>query len=273
MFVDGAAKQPARRVRVTLTDLSGVTTGQTTTTDDSGAFAFRSLPAGRFELQAFKAGYLKGSYGAARPNRPGTPIVVKNGEAIANLAITIARGGVITGVVRDRRGRPLPGLDVRVLKFGYNAVTGERTLGAPSSGSATTTDDRGEYRAFGLPPGGYLVVFSPPPGRSGGPGVDDIRVLTSDEVQRALQAARSGSTSVAPSAPPASLSSPTARVNYAPVFHPGVTDLGSATSVSLGVSEERAGVDITVQLVPTATITGRITSTTGALPSALCRST
>ena len=175
VFVDGAAKQPARRVRVTLTDLSGVTTGQTTTTDDSGAFAFRSLPAGRFELQAFKAGYLKAVTAPPGPNRPGTPIVVKNGETIANLAMTIARGGVITGVVRDRRGRPLPGLDVRVLKFGYNAVTGERTLGAPSTGSTATTDDRGEYRAFGLPPGGYLVVFSPPPGRSGGPGVDDIR--------------------------------------------------------------------------------------------------
>ena len=57
-------------------------------------------------------------------------------------------------------------------------------------------------------------------------------------------------------------------MNYAPVFHPGVTDLGSAATCALGVSEERAGVDITVQLVPTATITGRITSTTGALPPA-----
>ena len=70
VFVDGAAKQPARRVRVTLTDLSGATTGQTTTTDDSGAFAFRALPAGRFELQAFKTGYLKGSYGAAQTQSP-----------------------------------------------------------------------------------------------------------------------------------------------------------------------------------------------------------
>ena len=92
---------------------------------------------------------------------PGTPIVVKDGEAVANLAMTIARGGVITGVVRDVRGRPVPGVNVRVLKLGYNAVTGERTLGAPSSGSAAVTDDRGEYRAYGLPPGGYLVLVAP----------------------------------------------------------------------------------------------------------------
>ena len=75
--------------------------------------------------------------------------------------MTIARGGVITGVVRDMRGRPVPGVNVRVLKLGYNAVTGERTLGAPSTGSAAITDDRGEYRAFGLPPGGYLVLVAP----------------------------------------------------------------------------------------------------------------
>jgi len=47
----------------------------------------------------------------------------------------------------------------------------------------------GEYRAFGLPPGGYLVVVTPPtPGR----GNDAIRQLTKEDVQRALQAARSG---------------------------------------------------------------------------------
>ena len=126
VFVDGEPKLPARRVRVTLTNVARSSPGQTTTTDDNGAFAFRGLPAGRFELQAFKNAYLRASYGASRPDRAGTPVVVKDGEAITNLAMTIARGGVITGVVRDMRGRPVPGVNVRVLKLGYNAVTGER---------------------------------------------------------------------------------------------------------------------------------------------------
>ena len=54
------------------------------------------------------------------------------------------RGGVITGVVRDLRGAPLPGVNVRVLKLGYNTATGERTLGPSSTGSVALTDDRGE---------------------------------------------------------------------------------------------------------------------------------
>lgn len=265
VLVDGAAKQPARRVRVTLTNLTGATPGQTTTTDDSGAFAFAGVPDGRFEIQAHKNGYLKGSYGASRPNRPATPIVVANGATIANLTMTIARGGVIAGVVRDPRGRPLPGLNVRVLKFGYNALSGERTLGAQSAASSATTDDRGEYRAFGLPPGSYVVLVSPPPGRSGGPGVDDIRQLSSTDVQRALQAAKSGATAPT-SSTAATAASAGMRVNYAPIFHPGVTDIGAAPAIALGLSEERTGVDVAVQLVPSATISGRITSPMGPLP-------
>ena len=268
VFVSGEAKQPARRVRVTLSNVAGTPPGQTTTTDDSGAFAFGGLPAGKYEMQAFKDAYLRSSYGASRPDRAGTPIVVKEGETITNLAMTIARGGVITGVVRDSGGKPVPGMNVRVLKLGYNAVTGERTLGAPSTGSAGPTDDRGEYRAYGLPPGGYLVVVVPIV--SSGRGNDDIRQLTSAEVRQALQAARAGTASdkVKP-ATTTSPSSPGGRVNYAPVFHPGVTDINGATMIALGLSEERTAVDVAIQLVPTATVSGTITSTTGALPQSL----
>ena len=87
---------------------------------------------------------------------------MKDGEQITNIVVTIPSGGVITGVVRDVRGRPVAGVTVRVLRFGYNAATGERTLVAPSLGSSSTTDDRGEYRAYGLPPGNY-IWFSPIP--------------------------------------------------------------------------------------------------------------
>ncbi len=59
------------------------------------------------------------------------------------------------------------------------------------------------------------------------------------------------------------------RVNYAPIFHPGATDIGAAAPVALGVSEERAGVDVMIQLVPTATISGTIRSPSGALPQLL----
>jgi Carboxypeptidase regulatory-like domain len=69
ILVNGPTKQPARRVRVTLNNLARTSPGQTTTTDDSGAFAFRDVPAGQFEVQAIKTGFLRASYGAG--NRVG----------------------------------------------------------------------------------------------------------------------------------------------------------------------------------------------------------
>lgn len=260
----GEPKRPARRVRVTLTSVAHSAPGQTTTTDDNGAFLFRGLPAGRFELQGFKNAYLRASYGATRPDRAGTPVVVKDGEAVTNLAMTIVRGGVMTGVVRDTRGRPVPGVAVRVLKLGYNAITGERTLGTPSGSSVGLTDDRGEYRAFGLPPGTYLVLVPPPP--SYGRSMQPIRQLTSDEVRQAIQAASSNTSSAPGSAPMPALPASSSGVDYAPVFHPGATDIAAAAPITLGLSEERGGLDVTVQLVPTGTISGTVTASSGELP-------
>jgi hypothetical protein len=264
VFIAGDAKQPARRARVTLTDFTHASPGRTTTTDDRGAFAFHNLPAGRFELRGFKAGYLMGSYGASRPNRAGTPIVVTDGQRIADRSFTIARGGVITGIVRDARGRPVAGLNVRVLKLGYHAVTGEAALGPASAASLLVTDDRGEYRAFGLPPGGYLVLVDPRPPPPPG-GEQEIRQFSREEVRQAMQAVRPGAAAPLPS----SRSAASVRVDYAPVFHPGTTDIGAAATVALDASEERRDVDVTIQLVPTATISGTITSPSGALPPSL----
>ena len=267
VFIDGEPKRPARRTRVTLTNLARSSPGQTTTTDDNGSFTFQSLAAGRFELQAFKNGYLRSSYGASRPERPGTPVAVKDGESIAPLGITIVRGGVITGVVRDPQGRPVRGMNVRVLRLAYNALTGERSLGVPSGSSVSPTDDRGEYRAYGLPPGRYVVLVPPP--SSGGRAGQPIRQLTSDDVNQALQAARS-STARVPGAAPAAFTPPSSSgVDYAPIFHPGSTDISAAAVIPLGVSEERGGVDVTVQLVPSATVTVTVASPGGSVPQML----
>jgi hypothetical protein len=159
----------------------------------------------------------------------------------------------------------MPGVTVRVLRLAYNGVTGERIAAAPSSGSVSATDDRGEYRAYGLPPGSYLVLV---PGPTSGRSNTPMRRLTSEEVRQALQAARS-STSATPGAavqlPPAI----PGRFNLAPVFHPGVTDVSAASVVSVGTAQERSGIDIAIELVPTATISGTVSSNTGSLPALL----
>ena len=163
---------------------------------------------------------------------------------------------------------------MQVLRLGYSAVTGQRTLVVRGSiANSGNTDDRGEYRAYDLPPGGYLVLAAVEAGTGPGasaPGLVDIRPLTSAEVQQALQAARGGGAPTTTLAPvPPSSSSASSRVNYAPVFHPGVPDVGGAATISLGLSEERAGVDVTMQMVSTATISGTLRTPPGVSPESL----
>jgi uncharacterized protein (DUF2141 family) len=245
-----AGATPVRMARVTLNSVDRGGPADTATTDAQGQFAFHNLPAGRYSLQATKSAWLAASYGAPRLERPGTPIAVGAGQSVTNLVIPMARGGVITGAVRDRSGEPQPGVLVRVMRF----VTrdGHRTLERqPVAVNDVITNDEGSYRVYGLPPGDYIVVASARFSDSGGLGGEDARVLAPSEVDRAIAiAARTA-------AAPAAVEAPR-RVGLAPVFYPGSPDMAAAQTIRIGAGDERSGIDIPFQYFDTAKITGQI---------------
>src|SRR6185503_1762361 len=65
---------------------------------------------------------------------------------------TLPRGSVIAGHVSDEDGDPMPGANVRVMRYQY--LQGDRRL--TPAGNAQT-DDKGQYRVWGLMPGDYYV--------------------------------------------------------------------------------------------------------------------
>ena len=79
-------------------------------------------------------------------------MTVADAQAAANIDLRLTRGGVITGHVVDEDGEALARALVTVQRYQY--VRGERQL-TPAGGEQT--DDRGQYRVFGLPPGDYYV--------------------------------------------------------------------------------------------------------------------
>ena len=95
IVVDDAEARPLRRVRVGIMT-SDRQTSRTAITDDAGRFSFTALPAGRM-LNASRQGHVNASYGARRPNRPGTALVLAEGQRITGLNLRMARGGVISG--------------------------------------------------------------------------------------------------------------------------------------------------------------------------------
>jgi hypothetical protein len=279
----GGTGSPVRRARVTLSgaELRGT---RNVTTDEYGRFVFQMLPAGRFTMTASKAGFVNVAYGAKRPGRPGTPIQLEDGQRLEKLSIVLPRGGVITGVVVDETGEPAPSTQVRAMRSVMR--TGERSL---AYAGQDQTDDRGIYRIFGLQPGDYVLTAIP---RNMNPATNVRQIIQSQAA--ALQdtlgqpGGRAGQAGFVLENLQAFASSPAALqaiadlaavqagaieadqpVAYAPVYYPGTTSPSGATTVTLGTSEERGGVDFQLQLVSTALVQGQVVSPDGVLPSAL----
>lgn len=271
-----SAPSPARRVTLTLA-ADGSAARLVAITDDEGRFAFTNLPANRYTLSAAKAGYVPWNYGSKRAGGSGTPIVLADGQR-ADVALTLIKGGVLTGTVRDERGLPMPDVTVTALRYAVSSQTGERELQAVTIGAAqfvvadtaadafpgtAVSDDRGVYRIFGLAPGDYIVSASARRLDRSPVASTDIHQVSRADVQRAQQLLRgSGAGAAVAAVAPAGVSD-TSRVNYAPMYHPAAIASADATVITLGRSEERSGIDVLVRLVPTATLAGMVTRPDG----------
>ena len=260
------AEDMPQRVRRAIVSLSGGRSlGYHTITDDEGRFAFDAVPVGRYELSAARKGFVTIAFGAARPGRPGTTLVLELGQPVANLRVLLARGAVITGTVRDLSGEPVSDLEVRV----------ERRVGSTPSGPVATTvvtDDRGGYRAFGLTPGTYVVSTRPPPLGSG-----ELSAPSDAEVDAALAALQRRQEAQV-IRPPGQTPYSDNRLNVSvspqysdvvAVYHPGVFAPEDAGAVVVRAGEERAGVDITVRVMSTAVVSGRVAGIDGRIPDHL----
>jgi uncharacterized protein (DUF2141 family) len=266
---DETPARPLRRARVMLNGTE-MDVGRTAITQDDGSFVFDRLRPGRYTIAAAKDGYLNVSYGARRPNRPGPGVSLGRGEQL-RISMQLPRGGVVTGTILDPEGLPAPG--VRVIALAYQFLRGpdERRLMPMGTAAPQTTDDRGTFRIFGLPPGEYVIGALP---HSALQSVADVQVLSQSELRRALAEVRSGPANARPGLASAPAPSPTGgaekrrTVGMVPVYFPGTPMLARAAMVTLAAGEERTGLDFQLQYVPTTIVEGTVSFPPGATPGA-----
>jgi hypothetical protein len=239
--LDVTSKRPLSGVRVALTPaLAGVPSPGGAYTDDQGRFLL-PVPPGQHTLYASKPQFASTVYGATHPSEPGTPITIGANQRIADVVIQMMKGAAIGGSVLDQNGQPLRGAQVNVRAYRWTARGREMIANrAPGIIGAPTTDARGAFRAYGLPPGEYVVQITPQQGLS------TVMPLTT----QADVAAASGP--VAGAKPTAE---PRSGVRYAPMFYPNTIDLARAEAVKLSAGDERF-VNFQFSLIPTATISG-----------------
>jgi len=218
---------PLRRAQVTLFGAEGQVR-RSATTDGDGRYEFADLPSGRFSMTANKSGYVALQYGQRRPLEAGTQVTIGEGERLEHIDFSLPRGAVISVRINDDFGDPLAGAQVQVQRYQYGP-DGQRRLSSVASGSPfpSATDDRGEFRAYGLMPGEYVVSAS----------------------YRNQIAALGGNPN-------------DAAEGFAPTFYPGTVNAAEAQAVSVALGEE-ASVQFSLAAARLARISGTVVDSEG----------
>jgi Carboxypeptidase regulatory-like domain len=206
---DLAAGKPLRRAQIRLNS-ADYRQNFVTASDEQGRYEFKELPAGRYSLSVSKGGYVTLSYGQTRPFESGRPVELHDTQILEKVDFSLPRGAVVTGRLVDEFGDPAPNVQVTVMR--YTFVQGQKRL--TPTGGADTTNDLGEFRLFGLPPGQFYICGTSRPNVGLGPADDD-------------------------------------RAGYAPTYYPGVTNPSEAQRLTIGLGQARP--DVNFALVPTRT--------------------
>ena len=126
----------------------------TATSDREGSFEFRELAPGRYTVSVQRTGY-SGLF--MNSPDPSVSVMVSNGQT-TDAVVTMTPTGVIRGRVRDAAGAFLSNIPVDAIEIAFR-----NSLPYLMPVVSKTTDDRGEYRLYGLPPGDYYIAATPRP--------------------------------------------------------------------------------------------------------------
>ena len=127
----------------------------TAKTNAEGEYELKEVKPGRYHLRANRNGYVGQAYGQ---KDVGLAHVSRNlargarGETLSQVDFKLIRGGIIEGRVLDSDGEPMASVGVMLERF--MTQEGKRNLRPMGGGS---TDDRGQFRIFGIAPGKYYV--------------------------------------------------------------------------------------------------------------------
>jgi Carboxypeptidase regulatory-like domain len=183
-------------------------------TGADGQYAITDLPAGAYSITATRTGFAPYTYGQGR-TITGTPIPVTSGQQVANIDLALVAGGVIAGRILDEDGAAFAGATVEALVRRFQGGTDMLF-----SVATAQTDDRGEFRLFGLAPGPYYVSAADP-------------AFTNVSTPKGVQ-------------------------HYSATYYPGTTLADQARTVTVGGGATPPRVEFRLQLVPPARVAGQL---------------
>lgn len=149
--VNALTGAPVSKASVTLTPTGG--DAPSVSTNIEGEFEFTGDTPGYFHLTAERSGYLKGAYGSRRPRTTGIPVRIEPSQRLSGLEIRLSPPASISGRAYNEEGDPIARVSVQIFSQQYRRG---RRQWIPAV--IEQTNERGEYRAYGLAPGKYIIA-------------------------------------------------------------------------------------------------------------------
>ena len=220
--VDAKSGQALKGAEVSLRVFASGNRGEpnSSVSDSEGRFSFNNLAAGRYRLTASRNGYV------GRDPRFGgglraSMVSLSSGQHADGVVLRLIPSAVIAGRVSTEGDEPVPNVSVQAMKYTYQGD--KRQL---SDVGTASTNDRGEYRIWGLAPGKYYIRATHP--RAG--------------------AMRPGS-----------------QV-YVPIFYPGVSDPSRTQAIELHPGDEISGIDLTFVSLHSVRVSGHVVNANSGPP-------
>jgi protocatechuate 3,4-dioxygenase beta subunit len=225
---------PVRRaqVRVTGTDILA----KVATTDNDGSYEIKDLPPGRFTITVTKSGFVNVGYGQRRPFEAPRPIELGDAQVLDKADIVMPRGSAINGRITDEFGEPIADVVVTAMRSTWQ--NGRRRL--QSAGRTATTNDLGQYRIYGLPPGEYYVSATLR-------GTQEMMVAEMAVIATSIGGPQ-------PEAP---------RSGYSPTYYPGTPNGTEAQKLTVNIGQEAQNIDFGLVGVRLVKVSGQVIGSDG----------
>ena len=178
-----------------------------------GRYSFSDLPAGSYIITATRTGYASRAYRQGRIAAGAVELAAN--QRLTNIDLVLEPGRHIVGRILDEDGTPFAGAAVEAL-----VARSDRGQEALIAVATSRTDDRGEFRLYGLPAGRYFVSAADPAFGS--------------------------------------VATPNGVLRYSPTYHPGVASPDQAQPVTVPDGGDPPRIEFRLRLVPPARVSGQI---------------
>ena len=155
--VSAVGETPVRKANVMInSDSEGQQKQDFTVTDAEGRFSFTELQAGKYHLFVSHPSYVPT---VRRTRDSATNYTLLPGQEIKDAVIRLLPGAVLKGHVTDEDGDPVSYSSVELIPAIKKSPYGNLIRGRFDGNRAT--NDLGEFRMFGVPPGRYYIRANP----------------------------------------------------------------------------------------------------------------